>query len=165
VCAAVQTKPTRPSNHLVLLKLGSRRSSRQFGGRRMLQSKIIWLADCGGVALSRATLHHSRRLKPVFISAAAWRRKVGCECRRCVPRNCALWTRVWRGWLVFSCAWSVNLQVECSLRRWAGGMHESTGESSLQVGFRHPEMMRNVSPNATSTVSFLVWVLLMLTTA
>ena len=26
--------------------LGDRRSSRQFGGRRMLQSKIIWLADC-----------------------------------------------------------------------------------------------------------------------
>jgi len=48
--------------------------------------------------------------------------------------------------------------MECSLRRWADGLLESTGKSSLRVGFRHPEMMRNVSFNATS--SFLVWVLL-----
>jgi len=34
-------------------------------------------------------------------------------------------------------------------------MPESTGRSSLQVGFRHPELMRKVSFNATS--SFLVW--------
>ena len=44
-----------------------------------------------------------------------------------------------------SCAWSASLKVECSLRRWASGMPESTGKSSLQVGFRHPVMMRNVS--------------------
>ena len=105
-------------------------------------------------ALSHATLHDSRILKPELISTAAWRRK-GChECRCCVPGNCALWTRVWKGWLVFSCAW----KVECSLHRWAGGMPESTGKSSLRVGFTHPqEMMRNVSLNATS--SFLMWLL------
>jgi len=44
--AAIQTKSTRSSSHLVLLMSRDRRSSRQFGGRRMLQSKIIWLADC-----------------------------------------------------------------------------------------------------------------------
>jgi len=58
---------------------------------------------------------------------------------------------------VFSRAWSASLKVEYSLRRWAGGMPESTGKCSLRVGFRHPEMMRNVSLNATSR--FLVWVL------
>ena len=46
VWAAVQTKSTRSSSHLMLLMSGDRRSSRQFGERRMLQSKIIWLADC-----------------------------------------------------------------------------------------------------------------------
>ena len=46
VWAAVQTKSTRSSSNLVLLMSGDRRSSRQFGGRRMLQSKIIWSADC-----------------------------------------------------------------------------------------------------------------------
>jgi len=168
---------------------GDRSSSRQFGGRRMLQSKIIWLADCssapqmhlgvssmpqrymhvpkrlapvlslvsathrlrgssepggrqtagvtenwaGGVALSPTTLHESRILNPELINAAAWRQKGRRECRRCVPRNCALWTRVWRRWLMFSCAWSASLKVECSLRRWAGGMPESTGKSSLRV--------------------------------
>jgi len=58
---------------------------------------------------------------------------------------------------VFSCAWSASLKVESSLRRWAGEITESNGESSLRFGFRHPDMMRNVSFNATS--SFLVWVL------
>jgi len=58
---------------------------------------------------------------------------------------------------VFSCAWSASLKVEYSLRRWIGGMPESTGESSLRVGFRHPEMMRNVSCNVT--FSCMVWVL------
>jgi len=62
-----------------------------------------------------------------------------------------------KGWLASSCAWSASLKVECSLRRWSGGMPDSTGKSSLQVGFRHPEMMRNVPFNATS--SFFVWVL------
>jgi len=62
-----------------------------------------------------------------------------------------------KGWLVFSCAWSNSLKVECSLLRWAGGMPVSTGNSSLRVGFRHAEMMRNVLFNATS--SFLAWVL------
>ena len=38
----------------------------------------------------------------------------------------------------------------------AGWMPVSTGKSSLRVAFRHPEMMCNVSFNATS--SFLVWV-------
>ena len=160
---------------------GDCRSSRQFGGRRMLQSKIIWLADCssapqvhlgvsgmpqryryvpkrptpflslfsathrlrgssesdgrqtagltkncaGGVALSHAVLHDSRILKPELISAAAWRQKGRRECRRCVPRNCALWTRVWRRWLAFSCAWRASLKMECSLRSWAGGVPES----------------------------------------
>jgi len=61
------------------------------------------------------------------------------------------------GWLIFNCAWSASLKVECSLRRWAGGIPVSTGKSSLRVGFRHPEMMRIVSFNAAS--SFLVWVL------
>jgi len=111
----------------------------------------------GGVALSHAALHDSRRLKAASISVAAWRRKGGRDCRRCVRRNCGPWTRVWSGWLVFSCAWSVSLKMKCSLRRWTGGMLETTGESSLRVGFRHPEMMRNVSFNATSR--FLVWVL------
>jgi len=59
-----------------------------------------------------------------------------------------------KGWLVFSYAWIASLKVECSLRRWAGGMPESTGKSSLRVGFWHPEMMRNVSFNTAS--SFLV---------
>ena len=190
-----------------------RRSCRQFGGRRILQSKIICLADCslapqmelgvsrmpqryrhvpkrptpilslfsathrlrgssepdgrqaagvtknwaGGVTLSHAALHDFRISKTELISAAAWRQK-GCrERRRCVPRNCALWKRLWRGWLVFSCAWRASLNVECSLRRWAGEMPESTGKNSLRVGFRDPEMLRNVSFNATS--SFFVWVL------
>ena len=31
---------------VLLLMLGYRRSSRQFGGRRMLQSKMRWLLDC-----------------------------------------------------------------------------------------------------------------------
>jgi len=101
----------------------------------------------GGVALSNDNLYDSRILKSELISAEAWGRKGRRECRRCVPRNCTLWIRVGRGWLVFSCAWSASLNVECYLRRWAGGMPESTGESSLQVGFRHPEMMRNVSIN------------------
>jgi len=57
--------------------------------------------------------------------------------------------KVWRGWLVLSCAWSASLKVECSLRRWAGGIPESTCKSSLRVGFRHPEMMRIVSFNET----------------
>jgi len=111
----------------------------------------------GGVAISHAALHDSRRLKPELISAAAWRQKGRRECRRCVLRNCALWTRVRRGWLVFISAWCASLKVKCSLRRWASGMPESTGKSSLLVGFRHPEMMRNVLFNATS--SFSVWVL------
>ena len=178
VWAAVQTKSTRSSSHSVLLMSRDRMSSRQFGGRRMLQAKIIWLADCssasqvhlgvsrmfqqyknvpkrptpvlslfsashrlrgssepdgrqtagvtknwaGGVTLSHATLYDSRILKQELISAAACRRKGRRECRRCVPRNCTLWTRVWREWLVFSCAWSASLKVECSLRRWTGGM-------------------------------------------
>ena len=42
------------------------------------------------------------------------------------------------------------MKMECSLRSWAGGVPESTGESSLRVGLRHPEMMRNVAFNATS---------------
>jgi len=46
VWAAVQTKSTRSSSHVVLLMLRDRRSSRRFGGGRMLQSKMIWLADC-----------------------------------------------------------------------------------------------------------------------
>jgi len=46
VWAAVQTKSTRSSSHLVSLMSGDRRSSGQLGGRRMLQSKIIRLADC-----------------------------------------------------------------------------------------------------------------------
>ena len=71
----------------------------------------------GGLAL-----HGSRRLKPEFSSATAWRWKGRRECRLCVPRKCTLWTRVWRGWLVFSCAWSASLKVERSHRRWAGGM-------------------------------------------
>ena len=50
-----------------------------------------------------------------------------------------------------------QLESGISLHRWAGGMPESTGKSSLHVGFRHPEMMRIASFNATS--SFLVWVL------
>ena len=193
--------------------LGDRRSSRRFGGQRMSQSSIVWIADCslapqmhlgvssmpqrwrhvpkrptpvlnqfsathrhrgssepdgrqtagvtrnwaGGVALSHAAFHDSRRLKPDFSSAAAWRWKGRRECRRCVPRNCTLWTRVWRGWLVFICAWSASLKLVCFLRRWAGGMPVSTGKRSLRVGFRHPEMMRNVSFNATP--SCLVWVL------
>jgi len=62
-----------------------------------------------------------------------------------------------KGWLAFSCAWSASLKVECSLRRWAGGMPVSTGKNSLRVGFRPPEMMCIVSFNAAS--SFLVWVL------
>jgi len=192
---------------------GDRRSSRQFEGRRMVQSKVIWLAGCssapqmhlgvswmpqryrhvpkrptpvlslfsathrlrgssepygrqtagvtknwaGGVTLSHAALHDFSILKPELISAAAWRRKRRRECRRCVPRNCALWTRTWRGWLVFSCACSASLNVECSMRKWAGGMPESTGKHTLRVGFRHPEMMSNLSFNATS--SFFVWVL------
>jgi len=49
------------------------------------------------LALSHAALDDSRRLKLEFTSAAAWRRKGRRECRRCVPRDCALWTRVWRG--------------------------------------------------------------------
>ena len=95
----------------------------------------------GGVALSHAALHDSRRLKFMskFMSAAAWRRKGRHECMSCVPRNCALWTRVWRGWLMFSCAQSARLKVKYSLRRWTGGMPENTGESSLRVSFRHPE--------------------------
>jgi len=36
-------------------------------------------------------------------------------------------------------------------------MPVSTGKSSLRVGFRHPEMMPNVSFNAI--FRFLVWVL------
>ena len=44
--AAVQTKSTKSSSHLVLLMSGNRRPSRQFGRRRMLQSKIIRLVDC-----------------------------------------------------------------------------------------------------------------------
>jgi len=46
VWAAVQTKHTRSSSHLVLLMSGDRRSSRRFGGRKMLQSKMRRLADC-----------------------------------------------------------------------------------------------------------------------
>ena len=52
---------------------------------------------------------------------------------------------------MFSCAWRASLNVECSLRRWAGEMPESTGKNSLRVGFRDPEMLRNVSFNATSS--------------
>jgi len=44
--ALVQTKSTRSWSYLLLLMTGDRRSFKQFGGRRMLQSKIIWLADC-----------------------------------------------------------------------------------------------------------------------
>jgi len=189
--------PQDPQPFSVLM-LRDRSSSRQLGGRRMLQSKMILLADCcsapqmhlgvssmplryrhvpkrptpvlslslfsathrlrgcsepdekqkagltknwaSGVALSLVAFHDSKRLKPEFTSAAAWRLKGRRECRRCVPWNCALWTRVWRGWLVFSCAWSTNLKVECSLRMWASGMPES--------------IMRYVSFNVTS--SFLV---------
>jgi len=46
VWAAVQTKSIRSSKPFMS---GDRRSSRQFGGRRMLQSKIIWLGDCSAV--------------------------------------------------------------------------------------------------------------------
>jgi len=45
------------------------------------------------------------------------------------------------------------LKVEYSLCRWAGGMPESAGESSLRVGFRHPEMMRNTLFNDYTTLS------------
>jgi len=153
--------------------LGNLRSSRQFGGRRLLQSKIIWLAECslapqmhldvssmpqryshvpkrptpvlrlfsathrlrgssepvgrqtagvtknraGGVALSlsHAALH-DRSSPAEFTSAAALRRTRRRPCRRCVPWNCTLWTRVWNWLLVFSCAWGDSLKVECSLR-------------------------------------------------
>jgi len=44
-----------------------------------------------------------------------------------------LWTKVWRRWLVFRCAWSASLKVQCSLRRLAGGMPVSTGKSSLRI--------------------------------
>jgi len=47
----------------------------------------------GDVALSHATLHDSRILKPELISATAWRRKGRRERRRCVPRKCTVWTR------------------------------------------------------------------------
>jgi len=46
VWATVQTKSTWSSSHLVLLMVAERRSFSQFGGRRMSQSKIIWLTDC-----------------------------------------------------------------------------------------------------------------------
>ena len=207
VWAAVQTKLTRSSNHIVFLMIGDRRSSRRFGGRRTLPSKIRWLVNCssapqlqlgisnkpqgyrhvprrrtpvlslfsatrsvrlisepgggqtagvsenwaGGLALSHAALPDSRRLKLELISAAAWRWKRRRECRHYVSRNCAAWTRVWRGWLVFSCAWSTSLKVKCFPRA------ESTGKSSSRVGLRLPKIMRNVSFNATS--SFLVLLL------
>ena len=66
----------------------------------------------------------------------------------CAKKLCTM-DKVWRGWLVLSCAWTASLKVECSLRRWARGIPESTGKSSLPVGLRHPEMMRIVSFNET----------------
>ena len=130
VWAALQTKSARSSSHFVLLMSGDRKSSGQFGGLKLSQSKIILLADCssapqthlgvsgmpqryrhvskrltpvlslfsathrlrgssepdgrqtagvtknwaGGLALSHAALHVSRRLKPEFTSVAAWRK-------------------------------------------------------------------------------------------
>jgi len=90
-------------------------------------------------------------------SAAALRQKGRRHCRRCVTRDCAPWTRVWKGWLVFNCAWSANFKVKYSLPRWSGGMSRAPVKFILRVGFRHPEMMCNILYNATS--SFLVWVL------
>ena len=87
-------------------------------------------------------------------SVAALRQKGRRHCRRCVPRDRAPWTRVWRGWLVFNCAWSANFKVKYSLPRWAGEMPRAPVKFILRVGFRHPEMMRNILYNATS--SFLV---------
>ena len=255
VWAAVQIKSTRPSSHLVLLISGDRRSSRQVGGWRMLQSKIIWLADSSsapqlhlgvssnakltsdveesyggrrkagllvlptttaydtvwhqGLALKLLKCvryrHAPKRPKPVLSlfsdthrlrgssepdrrQTAGVTRKLGrwhgtFPCRSpwlqdiearvdqrhsmvaegaswmqtlCAKKLCTMDKGV-KGWLVFSCAWSTSLKVECSLSRWAGGMPESTGKNSLRVGFRHPEMIHNVSFNETS--SFLVWVL------
>jgi len=40
------SKSTRSSSYLVLLLLRDRGPSRRFGGRRMLSSKITWLANC-----------------------------------------------------------------------------------------------------------------------
>ena len=145
--------PTRPTLVLNLFNAAHRfRGSSEPDCRQTAGVTRNWAC---GVALSHAVLHESRRLKPEFSSAASWRWKGHRKCRRCVPRNCTLWTRVWMGWLVFSCAWSVSLKVECSLRRWTCTMPVSKGESSLRVGFRHPEMMRNVSFNAAS--GFFVW--------
>jgi len=76
----------------------------------------------------------------------------GASCMQalCAEELCAMDKGVKR-WLVFSCAWSASLKVECSLCRWAGGMPVSTGKISLRVVFWNPEMMRDVSFNATSS--------------
>jgi len=71
---SAQTKPARSSSHLVSLMSGDRRSSRQCGGRRMLQSKILWLADCppasqmhlGVSRMPQRYRHVSKRPTPVL---------------------------------------------------------------------------------------------------
>ena len=67
-------------------------------------------------------LPYFRRLKPEFTRAAAWRWNGRLECMRFAQRNCALWTRVWRGWLYSAVPgapawkWSVHYAgpLECS---------------------------------------------------
>ena len=84
--------PKRPTPVLSLFSATHRlRGSSEPDGRQTAGVTKNW---AGGVALSHAALHDSRILKSELICAAAWRRK-GCrDCWRCVPRNCALWTRV-----------------------------------------------------------------------
>ena len=94
--------PKRPTPVLSLLSAIHRlRGISEPDGRQRVGVTKNW---AGAVALSHATLHDSRMLKLELISAAAWRRKGRRECRCCVPRNSALWTWVWRRWLVFSYA-------------------------------------------------------------
>ena len=83
--------PKRPTPVLSLFSATHRlRGSSEPDGRQTAGVTKNW---AGGMALSHATLYDSRILKPELISVAAWRLKGRRECRRCVPRNCVLWTR------------------------------------------------------------------------
>jgi len=83
--------PKRPTPVLSLCSATHRlRGNSEPDGRQMAGMTKNW---AGEVALSHATLHDSRILKPELISATAWRRKGRRERRRCVPRKCTVWTR------------------------------------------------------------------------
>jgi len=107
VWAAVQTKSTRSSSHLVLLKLGDRRSARRFGGRKMLQSKIKWLADC----------------------SSAPQMDLGVSTEAC-PSGTSMYHSGWRQFSVYSVLptdsgvamsrWEANGRGDWKLRWWCG---------------------------------------------